>query len=168
MQILPFNSFMLWAILFAIKMLYSLHSFCIFEHVFCFFVCTFVFVFSPSLFLFFSFFCSVKLPEKQFYSMNIKSLLEDSINLFHYLQHVCVFYEHCQGVCVCVSLWACPFNYRPPITKYASRYCQGFSKTATAVCVWCAWSRPSIREAQQLQVHLRANCANVKHNCIFQ
>lgn len=26
--------------------------------------------------------------------MNIKSLLEESINLFHYLQHACFLYEH--------------------------------------------------------------------------
>lgn len=32
------------------------------------------------------------LPEKQFYSMNIKPRLEDPINLFHYLQHLSVFF----------------------------------------------------------------------------
>lgn len=65
MQILPFNSFMLRAILFALKLYYSLHSFCIFEHVFC-FVCLhfhtlplcFVFVFLHYVF------CSVKTPRK--------------------------------------------------------------------------------------------------------
>lgn len=119
MQIfLPFNSFMLWAILFAIKLYYSLHSFCIFW--------TFLFCLSAlshvaSLFCFFVFllcgFCSVKLPEKQFYSMNIKPLLEDSINLFHYLQLLRLLYDHCVRACVCVCVWrlcVCLFNYRPP------------------------------------------------------
>lgn len=103
MQILPFNSFMLWAILFAIKLYYSLHSFCNFER---FLFCLSALSHIASLFCFCFFsplcFCSVKLPEKQFYSMNIKPLLEDSINLFQYLQHLCLFYEHCVRACVCV------------------------------------------------------------------
>lgn len=173
---MPFGCFMLWAILFAIKLFvivfYSLHSFCIFGYVL--FVCTFTCC-PGFLFCFFSFFCfcSVKLPEKQFYSMNIKSRLEDSINLFHYLQYVCVFYE--QFVRAWVCLCACLFNYRPPmLRKYVPWCCQGLSKTSTTVCVCecvcvCVYgSRPSIREAQQSQVHLNTNFTNVKHNCIFQ
>lgn len=93
---------------------------------FCFVSCSFF----PSFF----YFCPVKLPEKQFYSMNIKSRLEDSINLFHYLENVCVFYEHFVKARVC--LCACLFNYRPPmLRKYVPWYCQGLSKTSTAVCV---------------------------------
>lgn len=34
MQILPFSYFMLWAMLFAVKLYYSLHSFCIFLNMF--------------------------------------------------------------------------------------------------------------------------------------
>lgn len=47
------------------------------------------------------------LPEKQFYSMNIKPRLEDPINLFHYLQHLSVFFlwSLCQSVCVCVRIF---------------------------------------------------------------
>lgn len=81
---------------FALELYYSLHSFCIFFWSVFFFVCTF----THCLFLFF-FFSIVfyaplknkqkKLPEKQFYSMNIKPRLEDPINLFHYLQHLSVF-----------------------------------------------------------------------------
>lgn len=35
--------------------------------------------------------------------MNIKSLLEDTINLFHYLPPACLFYDYfmCVYVCVC-------------------------------------------------------------------
>lgn len=37
--------------------------------------------------------------------MNIKPLLEDPINLFHYLQHPCLFCECCAvGMCVCVPV----------------------------------------------------------------
>lgn len=65
-----------------------------FEHVLCclsalsHIASLFCFSFSPSLC-----FCLVKLPEKQFYSMNIKPLLDDSINFFQYFQYVCLFYE---------------------------------------------------------------------------
>lgn len=85
----------------------TLYILFVFLNMFCvLFVCTF----THCLFVFFDFFfppmcfCSVKLPEKQFYSMNIKPLLEDSINLFHYLRHLCLFYHQCQGMCMFMCL----------------------------------------------------------------
>lgn len=93
---------------------------------FFFFVCTFthclsLFLFSIMLYALLEKQTNKKLPEKQFYSMNIKPRLEDPINLFHYLQHLCFFMiTASRRACVfaCVS-----FYYRPPIRKCASWYC---------------------------------------------
>lgn len=112
---------------FTLELYYSLHSFCIFWSVFFFFVCTFTHCLS--LFFFFIMFYALlektnkqKLPEKQFYSMNIKPRLEDPINLFHYLQHLSVFFMITASGPACV--FACvSFYYRPPIRKCASWYC---------------------------------------------
>lgn len=73
---------------FTLELYYSLHSFCIFWSVF--FFCLHFHTLPLFVFLFHYVLCSVgktnnqKLPEKQFYSMNIKPRLEDPINLFHY------------------------------------------------------------------------------------
>lgn len=99
---------------FALELYYSLHSFCIFWSVF-FFVCTFtncLSLFSLPLCVMLSWKNKQKknLPEKQFYSMNIKPRLEDPINLFHYLQHLSFFfYDHCVRAYLCVCVCVCVF-----------------------------------------------------------
>ena len=76
--------------------------------------------------------------------MNIKPLLEDSINLFHYLQLLCLLYDHCVRACVCVCVCVCGICVSvslitgyPLVRKYASWYCQGLSKTWATLCVVC-------------------------------
>lgn len=85
-----------------------------------------------------------------------------------------VIWSLCQGMCVCVCgvcVSVSLITGHPLLRKYASWYCQGLSKTWATLCVVCVCvlgRRPSIREAQQLQVHLKPNCTNVKRNCVFQ
>lgn len=61
-------------------------------------------------------------------------------------------------VFVCMS-----FYYRPPIRKCASWYCwRCFQKHTFTRCSVCVYQlRPSIKEAQQLQVHLETQ----QHKC---
>ena len=115
----------------------TLYILFVFFEDFC-FVCLHFHMLHLCFFCFFCFsplcFCSVKLPEKQFYSMNIKPLLEDSINLFNYLQLLRLLYDHCVRACVCVCVCGVCVSVslitgHPLLRKYASWYCQGLSKT---------------------------------------
>lgn len=108
-------------------------------------------------------FALYKLPEKQLYSMNIKPLLEDSINLFHYLQHLWLFSEW-SGVCVCLSVSLitgdpCSENMVYWIVIDWQRH------QPLCMCVLVCELRPSIREVRQLQAHLKSKYTNVNHNC---
>lgn len=138
-KILPFDS---WAVL-SLSNCITLYILFVFFGACFFFVCTFTNCLSLfSLPLCFMFSWKNKqtknLPEKQFYSMNIKPRLEDPINLFHYLQHLSFsfffLWSLCQGIRVCLHVCVF-FYYRPPIRKCASWYCWRCSDVLGTVCV---------------------------------
>lgn len=114
---LPFISFMLGAVLFALKLYYSLHSFCIFwtTSLFCLSALSHIaslFCFSPWCF------CSVKTPRKAVLFHEYQASTGRSNKFVSLLAaSLCLLWMLCCGhVCLC----ACLFNYRPPMwRKYA-------------------------------------------------
>lgn len=149
-------------ILFVFLNMFSVVYVCTFTH------CLFCFCFSSIMI-----FCSVKAPRKAVLFHEYQASTGRFNKFVSLLAATLSFFMNAvsQRVSFCVSL----FNYRPPRLKkiciiVLSESSQSFHRSAcVSVCVRSVYeARPSIREAQQLQVHLKPNCTNVKRNCIFQ